>query len=92
MIAWLRKLFGPNVRELLHLAIERAARLSGELEEAEVRREFYALLVVGTDPNVDWWRYAVVRQKLQDARDECLQINKLVVAALAEVNALMKLP
>lgn len=84
-----RRLFGPSARELLDLAIMRAARAKGELEAAGMRVRFYAVLIADMDPELDWWRYAEVRQKLQDARDDHLALFHMTIKAESEVKALI---
>lgn len=85
----IRRLFGPSARELLDIAIKRAARLKGEAAEASVRVHFYATLVADMDPEADWWRYAELRQKLEDARMDHLEMNRHAVEASDQVKSLI---
>ena len=85
----LRRLFGPSARELLDLAIARAARLKGEVEEAGVRVHFYAVLVCDMDPEQNWWRYAELRQKLEDARQDHCELFKYAIEAESQVKSLI---
>lgn len=87
--ALLRKWFGPNARQLLDMAIARAARLKGEREEAGTRVHFYAHLVCDMDPECDWWRYAELRQKLEDAREDHLALFKRALEAESQVKSLI---
>lgn len=84
-----RRVFGPSARELLDLTIKRAARLKGELEEAGTRVHFYAVLVCDMDPESDWWRYAELRQKLEDARNDHLDLFKHALEAESQVKSLI---
>jgi hypothetical protein len=85
----IRRLFGPSARQLLDMAIARAAKLKGEVEEAGVRVHFYAVLVQDMDPEADWWRYAELRQKLEDARMDHLELFKYAVEAEGQVKSLI---
>lgn len=89
MIRRLLALFRPSPRELLDIAIMRAARLKGELKEAGTRVHFYAVLVCDMDPEQDWWRYAELRQKLQDAREDHLVLFKRATEAESQVKSLI---
>lgn len=84
-----RRWFGPNAAEILDEAIKRAARLRGELAELNMRVHYYSLLVVDTDHEEDWWRYADLKQKWHDACEDSLEMTKHAVEAEAQVKSLI---
>jgi hypothetical protein len=67
----LLQLFRVTPQERLDLAIARAAKLQGdEVAAARMEADFYADALKGVDPQVDWWRFANLKQKREDALQE----------------------
>ena len=87
---WFRKIFGPDRQAILNAAIARAAQLAGEMEEAAYRRDSYAELVARVNPHEDWWLFAQRRQRLQDAREDHLDLQVAYERACKDVDALIQ--
>jgi hypothetical protein len=57
------KLFGPTDAEMRDGLIARAATIHADSETARLKADFYAAIVVKTDPHADWWGFADAKQK-----------------------------
>lgn len=76
-------------RERVEAAQRDHAQFVGECGYAEAMVLFYENKLRGVDPNVDWWYFADQRQKLQDMRDQLVEMQHKAEEAFAKANARM---
>jgi hypothetical protein len=81
-------IFGRGPTEVLDLAIARAARLRGELEQARFVCEQYANRIQAINPHDDWWTFAHLKQRHVDACEQCAELSALYGRAMVQLSAL----
>lgn len=87
---WWHKVFGPSATEILDKAIARAANARADAVEYEVRWRYYTTLVKHTDPHVEWWRFAELKQNQVDAEREFNLALEASVRCTSQLEALME--
>lgn len=83
------RFFWMKPHELLDLAILRAARARAQAEEARVMMCAYMRILAAVDPQTDWWRFAELKQKANDASEDYGKLMTRADEAQSAVDALI---
>lgn len=86
---WYHDVFGPSFQEAMDESIKAAAKLYGDMKEAEARVDFYSSLVGTIDPWKDHWAFAHARDKQGVAFKEHEALEAKHKAACAAANELI---
>lgn len=83
------KFFRSSPDEILDQAIRRAALLHGDAQQAAIAASYYAILLADTDPHIDWWRFADLKQRHVDSITEHVLLTERADKAAGQVRMLI---